>query len=813
MDFHSGFPSQQLSYKRKTKKWAEDCVAWGADRHYFDYSPVRKSVVHMKINYDLVNGIIHMDDVARYLNPDHSSALFPPDRIQHYPIMNAYLHNLRGEASARPFDWKVIVTNPNSISEIEEKKKEEWAAAMQSVVEDESLTDSQAQEQTEKLADYYTYEWQDVREMWGNEVLRHYSKEQNFKGQFLDGFMDECAVSTEVYQIGIYGGEPVLYRLNPMKLRAYMSGYSNKIEDADILVYEDYLSPGKIIDRYYDQLTSKNIKWLENPAGVEGVGPVGAAGNYDDSYGIINGAYIVGEEGTWLDGTTADYVFDSLALLPGGVGSELLPYDVNGNIRVTQVFWKSRRKIKMVTHYDQETGDELVDFYPENYIVDETAGETSQDLWVNEPWEGTRIGDHIYVNMRPMVLRFNSLDNPSACHFGIIGTIYNFNESRPFSLVDMMKEYNYLYDATSAKLVELIASNWGKLVVMDLAMKPKDWEVEKWMYFARVNKTLIKDSFNEGNYGASLGKLAGGLNNASSGVVDADWGSSIQFYISLLDSIELKMAKLIGMTPQRMGQIQNRETVGGVERATLQSSYITDYLFQQHDDTIRRVLTAFLEASKMCFRGRTKKFQYILSDGSRKMMAIDGNLYAESDYGLLVDNSDDTKRLESDIKFFAQAAAQRGVMDTSAILRLYQSGSISEKVRMVENAERRMQRRMEQQKQQEVQAEQQMAQINQQFEMQKLQQQDVLNQRDNATKIEVAKINAQAEYMRLGVYADQNDPEFIKENQKIEREKLAEQIREFDAELRQKDKELAQDKEVAMAKIQADKAKKAAKKQ
>ena len=88
-----------------------------------------------------------------------------------------------------------------------------------------------------------------------------------------------------------------------------------------------------------------------------------------------------------------------------------------------------------------------------------------------------------------------------------------------------------------------------------------------------------------------------------------------------------------------------------------------------------------------------------------------------------------------------------------------------------------------------------------------MQQQDALNQRDNQTRIEVAKINAQAEYMRLGVYAEENDPEFIKENQKIEREKLAEEIRQFDLELHQKDKELDQKKEIEMAKIKASKAK------
>jgi hypothetical protein len=38
-------------------------------------------------------------------------------------------------------------------------------------------------------------------------------------------------------------------------------------------------------------------------------------------------------------------------------------------------------------------------------------------------------------------------------------------------------------------------------------------------------------------------------------------------------------------------------------------------------------------------KGRTKKFNYILPDYSRQMLEIDGDEFAECDYGLLVDNS------------------------------------------------------------------------------------------------------------------------------------------------------------------------------
>lgn len=64
-----------------------------------------------------------MEDLHLILNPNDIKADFIPEKIQHYPIMNSKLNVLRGEESKRVFDFKVVVTNPNAISEIEETKK------------------------------------------------------------------------------------------------------------------------------------------------------------------------------------------------------------------------------------------------------------------------------------------------------------------------------------------------------------------------------------------------------------------------------------------------------------------------------------------------------------------------------------------------------------------------------------------------------------------------------------------------------------------------------------------------------------------
>ena len=66
-----GFPSQQLSFNRKNKVWRKKCVDFGDNHSILHYHLARKSVYQMKIDYDLLNGKIHMSDLEMILNPDN----------------------------------------------------------------------------------------------------------------------------------------------------------------------------------------------------------------------------------------------------------------------------------------------------------------------------------------------------------------------------------------------------------------------------------------------------------------------------------------------------------------------------------------------------------------------------------------------------------------------------------------------------------------------------------------------------------------------------------------------------------------------
>lgn len=764
------FPAQAIPFKRKGTAWRKQVVNWAKNRTFQTYNPCRKTIIHKKINYDLIKGILHINDMALILNPENLQGNFIPENIQHYPIMNSKLNVLKGEEIKRPFDFKVIVTNPTAVSEKEESKKSEILKDLQELMTRDIQSEEEMQKQTDKIAKYYSYDWQDLREVRANSLLNHYAKELNFPLIFNQGFSDAEIVGEEIYQVDIEGGEPILKRLNPLKVECIRSGYSNKVEDADVIILEDYWSPGKIIDTYYDQLSKKDITYIENLL-FDGSSSTDDMSNVDERSGMVN----MGELG--VDWNPAEGFFWD----PTGestIANDLMPYDMAGNIRVLKIFWKSKRQIKRVKSYNPQTGEEEYNFYSEDYQANEDLGEEEAIYYINQAWEGVLIGDKVYVNMRPRPVQFNRLSNPSRCHFGIIGSFYNLNDDKPFSLVDMMKPYNYLYDVVHDRLNKILSRNWGLIMNVDLAKIPDKWDMDKWLYFAKKMGIAVTDSFKEGNKGSATGKLAGLMSNQQS-IINADLGNSIQQYINILTYIKQELGELVGINRQREGQISNEETVGGVERATLQSSHITEWIFSIHEDVKRRTLEAFLEVGKIALKGKSKKFQYILSDMSETLMTIDGDEFAECDYGLVVDNGSKARELEQRLDTLVQAALQNASIDFSTVMKIYGSGSLAEKQRMIENNEKEIQQRNQENQQQQQKMQEQQLQSQKDLLQQKMDFEDKINQRDNETKIIIANIQKESQ---------EEDFENPGENS----QEMLEKIREFDEKIKLENKKLNQ---------------------
>jgi hypothetical protein len=291
-------------------------------------------------------------------------------------------------------------------------------------------------------------------------------------------------------------------------------------------------------------------------------------------------------------------------------------------------------------------------------------------------------------------------------------------------------------------MLKLMATNWGKILKLDLAQVPAGWEIDKWLHYAKVSHIAVTDSFKEGNKGSAQGKLAGLMNNNSQGVIDASQGDQIQHFVNMLEWITETMSNMVGISKQREGAIQNRETVGGVERSVLQSSHITEWLFMTHDNVKKRTLECFIETAKIAMRGQKVKFQHILSDGTAKIVDIDGEEFSECDYGLNIQDGRQTAEVKQKLEALAQSMVQNQMMSASTLVKLHTTDSLAEITRTIQQDEAQMKEQQAQAQQAEQEQFQAELEFKQQIEAEKLRIQEANNIRDNETKLLIAGINA-----------------------------------------------------------------------
>tara|TARA_R110000744_G_scaffold62667_2_gene129328 strand:+ start:1385 stop:3766 length:2382 start_codon:yes stop_codon:yes gene_type:complete len=763
------FPRQKLSKRKKTQKWGEDCIeaALGLIGIY-DHTR-RSSRFKKKRNYDLYNGKFDKKDLEYVTDPlglGGSAEL--PASLQYYDVVSPIFNLLLGEETKRAFSYVVRSVNEEAIGEKEEEKKKAVVGYFQGLMQKAMESYMQGQEQPEgeqatqelmaeaqqnipeelkRIQKYFEYDFQDMNESSAHKLLTYLEKQQNLKRKFNKGWEDALISGEEIYCIEEVSNEPVVRNVNPVEFYCLLPHNSDLIDHADVIVEDTWMSVNTIIDNYYEDLTPSQIDKLEKDQGNRSSMESSSSLNYPSPEKL----FIENREGE--DG-----------------GNLFNHYDQDGNIRVTKVVWKSMRKIGKLSYID-ELGKEQETIVSESYKANPEEGESIEVLWVSEYWEGTKLGEDIYIHIRPRPNQFRHMDNLSICSSGYVGTVYNANNSQSVSLMDRLVPWIYLYITMWYRLELAIAANQGKIALIDLSLIPDGWEVEKWMYYAQSMKFGFVDSFNEGKKGQSTGKLAGNISTQNK-VLDMETGNHIQQHVQLLDFVEQKIHTLSGVTPQRMGAISNSEQVGNTQRAVVQSSHITEKLFEIHNETKVRVMETLLNVSKDLYKGKTKRFQYMTDELSSIVFSLQGDNIASSEYGLFVSNSaKDTMALDA-LKQLTHAALQNDQMSLSDVINVYNSNSLADTRIQLKKSERESRERQSEMQQQQMQMQQQQAEAQMQFEIEKENREDQRNSEDNSTKLEIARMNAQSKNMDRDLNNNQIRDDIDLAKLQLEREKL-----------------------------------------
>lgn len=660
------FPQQKVDTSKKDDQFYKRCIDACETMLYYRSGLSRTKQVDIESNLNVYKGVSVPDDMEKMFNPMDLDGVTFPSETRNYPICAPKIDLLVGEEWMRRDSWMIRSMNESAISSKQDQQEEMLQSLIQEQVKKEGYSEEQAQKEIQKLGKYLKYNWKDSNELTASRLLNYIYKEQNLKKKFNDGMIDHLVTSREIYRVDEINNDVIIEKCDPRQIHTL--GYTNdfKVEDSDIIIQIHYQPVGKIIDEFYDYLSDDDIKYLEGGIAVK------------SDQGVLNYNYV--NPRLYFPVNLSD---DDPRLLEvdnemsnyGYVG----PFDDKGNIRVVRTRWRGRRKIGKLTYID-EFGDEQIDWASENYKINEERGETIAWKWINEAYEGVKLAGRIYVKYGPRKYQRRYVNNKSKCDLGFIGTDCGI------SMMSRMKPFQFAYNVYMRRLELLCARFGGPIVELDTSKIPDDWDLDKWMYYLHILGYMVVDPWNEGKKGAAMGKLSGNSNSTSRGAINPEIGNYIQQNIAMLQYIETQLGTIAGVTKQREGQVDNRETASGVERAVTQSSHITERWFTIHEDTKRRVLQACIDIAKQIYKGKNVKADFILDDMSRSILEFNGDDLAYTDFDIFVSSSSEDMKIRQTIEGLAQSMVQNG-SSASVLVNAIKSDSIAEMTRILEDAE------------------------------------------------------------------------------------------------------------------------------
>lgn len=788
------FPAQKLPMSKKTQAWKEACVDYvvGAGDSGFGGNGRSRSD-EMQTYYDLYNSIYNEKDLKYVTNPFKQDDGFPA-MAQDYNIIKPYVDQLLGEETKRPFNFHPQRTSDIAASEIQEKAKEMLMDYIQATIASKLSPEQAARyeqalatgeiQTPEAIAKYLQKDYKDIAETEAYHALQFLKRKLNLTHEFYKGWKDALIGGEEIYYVGVINGDPYVERVNPMYFDYEHSLDLEFIDDAAWCRRKMIMSATEIYDRFYDKMSERQLNEL-----LELIDQRPGAGNNPE-----------------IRKTSIDYESIKLHKINSFTDN---PFDVD-HITVYHCCWKSFKKIGFVTLLNPETGEAEEFQVDEDYKVTGTEQSVEWD-WIIEVWEGYRIGDDMYIGIQPIEYQHISADNPNSQKLPYTGVVYNNTNSKPRSLVSMMKPLQYMYIVVWYRLELALSRDKGKVAVMDITQIPKSMniDVNKWMHYLSALGVAFINPYDEGwDIPGREGGKPSQFNQLSSW--DLTMSNVIAEYIQLMQKIEDMVAKLTGITPQRQGQIAASELVSNANTAVNMSYHITEPWFWNHNQVKRRVLTMLLNTSKAAWKDNKRYLNYILDDATRAFVQLSDNFFYE-DMDIFVDDSTKNQQYIDQLKQLLQPAMQNGasLLDIAEIITLDNMSMIKNRLEEIE--QKRMEQ-MQQQQQAEQQAQQQMAEQQNQLKEEELMLKEAEMDlekykvdQDNATKITVAQLNAYrgAENMDQDMNGIPDPIEIGK--QALEQQKINSDIATKQLELNNKRREIEQKREAENKKIQLEK--------
>ena len=294
--------------------------------------------------------------------------------------------------------------------------------------------------------------------------------------------------------------------------------------------------------------------------------------------------------------------------------------------------------------------------------------------WIGYTYHVTRIGQDIYIlDMDNDIMMPRSMDEPTIPRLSINGIWYTNGHGGPYSLMLATAHLQDQYDMYKFKMDNYIALSGTRGAIVDQAALPENLgatpteRLKKFLAYRKQGLSLM-DSAQEG--------AANVQNTINNGFDDSLQGGTIQGYQLALQVIEQTVSDITGVTPQRMGNIKQRDAVQNVEMGMQQSFVITERYYKAMDTLVKEILLDCIDMAKIVWPNG--KMGEVLLGDEKKYIEILPQYYTTTSFGIDFKDSAEVIKEQDTVRQLSQAYLQSNLMDPEVLFNISTSDSLTE---------------------------------------------------------------------------------------------------------------------------------------
>lgn len=664
-------PKHMLSNKEKDDTWVAQTMDWYEEQGLV---MIKANLKNKLKNYRLANGIIDKSDyIPEYNEFDDTNNLInilskendvvASSELNFYPIIPNVIDLLTGEMAKRTSKVIPFATDPISKSEKLEKKKELIDSILIKEAQEnlynylvENGVDPNSEEFNTQLSpeniktlpeveEFISKNYKITIESWSGHQINVDTQRFRVEELEIEAFRDLLTVYEEFWHVKMLENDYKLELWNPAYTFYHLSPGQNYVSNANFAGHVELMTPMDAINTYGYLLTEDEIADLQSCVISSNTsfllnGP--NDGRYYDvtktpEQNLNNGSlaynqFMAFERAFPSNNSSGDFE----AALTETRGDAIFQKDL---VRVTTCYFKSLRKLKLITQidFDGALSTEIVDgeytpifapVYDTSFFKEKSAktlifGEHEETLWIPESWGGIKIslnglptgvvgnkgaglsGNPIYLgiggNKKPSRLpyQFKGENDLFGCKLPIEGGVFGRRNAQTMSVVDRMKPHQLGFNIVNNQIQDILIDELGTVAVIDHNTLPKHSMNEEWgpnnlakAYVAMKNFQMLPLDYSLENMEAPSR-----FSNLTS--LDLSQTQRLLSRINLANYFKNEAFMSIGVSPERLGSVVGQNTATGIEQAVTNSYAQTEKYFIQHSDWLMpRVYEMLLNAAQ-----------------------------------------------------------------------------------------------------------------------------------------------------------------------------------------------------------------------